>query len=806
MSLGHDRSSSLSRQGMKQPNPPVGGRLSPRQPWTGLYAVPVEGLPKKEGESAVYRCVESSQNAVPVKALPAVLEDFPDIRSPFDTLYCAAQAFPDDPLLGEREKLPLPEFSVSQVETNGPGASLSAKTHETRPVTASSASGNSPPVGGEKPGSSNRPLSADGEDGARLGTGGTTPVTPSKDSSTGLRSTPTAQSLGESLPRKAGCLRFGEYKWLTYKETLDQVQALAWALSHVVDVPVASFGDDSEVQETYRFVGIWARSSAAWRITDYACNAAKTVSVPLYDTLGHEALLYIMGLTKLQVLCVEGAKIQDALRLVTDEKVPLKAVICFDPVAPEEVEEFAGNSVRLYSLSDLIEKGLGQKHERPTLSVDDICTVIFTSGTTGVPKGVVHTNGGFVATIAGYAACNNRMNLARGDITLSYLPQSHIYQRGVEIILTHLGVRIGYYSGDITRLVEDIQSLRPTVFFGVPRVYTRMLDKILSGVKEKSGVVQWLFRKALAWKESNYKKDGSRFTATVPDLLFGKIRAIFGGRLKTLCMGSAPMKSEAIVMLQMLLGSPVCEGWGMTETGICFLQDLSDNEKGTIGGPFPSLEFKIVSLPELAYDADAAIPRGELLVRGPSVMKRYFQAPETTQAAFDKDGWMRTGDVVELLPSGAPRIIDRAKNIFKLAQGEYVAPERLENIFSSSPFVEQIYLHGDSVQNCVVAIVVPYKDVALKWAKERNMGQVLYSDLLKNSDLRQSVLYSMKEAGRGRVHGFEEPKNVFLTPHAFTAENGMATPTMKVVRKRVEKEYRKQIDQLYAELKARHAA
>ncbi|KYF49550.1 AMP-binding enzyme domain-containing protein [Toxoplasma gondii ARI] len=778
--------------------PGVVGRLSPRRAWSGIYAVPVEGVPKKEGESAVYRCVESEQSGVPVKTLPAVLEDFPEIRSPFDTLYCAAQAFSNDPFLGVREKLPLQVFpATSQEETDtGTGSSATtAKTPEARPACADG----EVPATGQK-GVSSSKTSPGGE---RLATGGTSPATsPSKDCTSGLQSTPSAPSFGESC--RKSCLGFGEYKWLSYQETLKQVQSLAWALSNEVDIPVCLFGDDAEVQENYRFAGIWARSSAAWRITDYACNAAKIVSVPLYDTLGHEALLYIIGLTKLQVLFVEGAKLHPALNLVTEEKVPLKAVICFDSVTPEEVEEFAAHSVKLYAFDELIHKGMGEKHERPELSLDDVCTVIFTSGTTGVPKGVVHTNGGFVATIAGYVGCNNRMNLRRGDVTLSYLPQSHVYQRGVEIILTHLGVGIGYYSGDITRIVEDIQRLRPTVFFGVPRVYTRMLDKILSGVSEKSNAVQWLFKKALAWKENNYRKDGSRFTSLIPDLLFGKIRATFGGRLKTLCMGSAPMKAEAIVMLQMLLGAPVCEGWGMTETGICFLQDLEDNEKGTIGGSFPSLEFKIVSLPELAYDATGATPKGELLVRGPSVTKRYFQDLKTTQAVFDKDGWMRTGDVVELLPSGAPRIIDRAKNIFKLAQGEYVAPERLENIFSSSPFVEQIYLHGDSFQNSVVAIVVPCKDVTLKWAKEHNMGQVSYTDLLKSTDLRQSVLHSMKEAGRGRVHGFEEPKNVFLTPHAFTAENGLATPTMKVVRKQVEKEYRKQIDGMYAELKERH--
>ncbi|PFH38202.1 AMP-binding enzyme domain-containing protein [Besnoitia besnoiti] len=756
-----------------------GARVPPKEQWRGLYAVPVEGIPKKEGESAVYRCIESSDNPVPVTMLPGSLKGYPDVRSPFDALYCAALAFPDDPFLGEREKLLL--------VVPAPGADREAAAGaDARTLSSASGSGAAAP-------------SPPGNAGDKPGTPGT-----GKDSASGFRSTRSGESLSDSCGRNVpDAVSFGDYKWITYKETLEKTQALAWALSNEVEVPVSAFGEDADVQEIFRFAGIWARSSAAWRITDFACNAAKLVSVPLYDTLGHEALLYILGLTKLQVLFVEGAKLHPALRLATEDKVPLRTVICFDPVTPEEVEEFSAAQIKLYYLDELIEKGSGKPHERPALGLEDVYTVIFTSGTTGVPKGVVHTNGGFVATIAGYVESNNRMNLARGDTTISYLPQSHVYQRGVEVILTHIGVRIGYYSGEITRLIEDLQRLKPTVFFGVPRVYTRILDRIMSGVKEKSGLVQWLFRKALSWKENNYKKDGSRFSATVPDVLFGKVRATFGGQLKTLCMGSAPMKAEALVTLQMLLAAPVCEGWGMTETGICFLQEAADNEKGTIGGPFPSLEFKIVSRPDLAYSADGEVPRGELLVRGPSIMKRYFQDTESTEAALDEDGWMRTGDVVELLPSGAPRIIDRAKNIFKLAQGEYISPERLENIFACSPFVEQIYLHGDSVQNSLVAVVVPSKDAVLEWAKEQKKDKMPYSDLLNDPDLRRTVVLSIKEAGRGRVHSFEEPKSVFLTPFAFTPDNGLATPTMKVVRKAVEKEYRKQIDELYAKLQGK---
>ncbi|PHJ25420.1 amp-binding enzyme domain-containing protein [Cystoisospora suis] len=770
----------------------VPDRLTVKQCWKGIYAMPAD--PLKTDQAPVYRCIVSPDHPVPVQSLPSSVVGAPELRAPVDALYCSAKAFPDEEFLGEREKLsfePIPDRLVSASppeENEENGESEKSKSNSTKNANIVALSDATTSKSSKEHSSEIESPKASDSSVANI-----------KTSSSDVRSLPSGASwqshANGEVGRSTSSRRespFGDYKWITFKQTQEKVEALAWALQNEIQVPTVTFDDEGDAKamqggdlkkESYRFVGIWARSSAAWRVTDFACNATKLVSVPLYDTLGQEALLYILNRTQLQVLFVEGSKLYRALQLVVEDKISLRVVICFDPVTPDEVSDFAAAKVKLYDFDQLLEKGKDKKFEKPQLDPEDICTVIFTSGTTGVPKGVVHTNGAFVASIAGYSECNNRMNLSRQDSTLSYLPQSHIYQRGVEIILTYIGVKIGYYSGEITRLVEDIQHLRPTVFFGVPRVYTRMLDRIMLGVKEKSHLSQWMFRKALAWKESSYKKDGRSVTSSIPDFVFSKIRSTFGGRLKTLCMGSAPMKPEAIITLQLLLASPVCEGWGMTETGICFLQEASDSTKGTLGGPLPHCE-------------------GELWVRGPSIMKRYFRNREATEAALDKDGWLRTGDVVELLlPSGAPRIIDRAKNIFKLAQGEYIAPERLENIFVASPYVEQIYLHGDSVQNCLVAVVVPPKEPVLEWAKKHGKEEVPYCDLLKDVALRRTVLNSIAEVSRGRVYRFEEPKNVFLTPHPFTTDNGLATPTMKVIRKQAKKEFRKEIDQLYEELK-----
>ncbi|CDJ49906.1 long chain acyl-CoA synthetase, putative [Eimeria brunetti] len=391
-----------------------------------------------------------------------------------------------------------------------------------------------------------------------------------------------------------------DFKYFTYADTLRMVEALGRALDQEVGVPLSHYDDKGldPPPKPMRVLGLWSRTRLDWRLLDFAgkANYRGIVTVPLYDTLGEQSVKHIIEQTRMEVLAAEGSKLDAALRL-KKEGFPLKAVISFD--------EFL-------SIPD------SKTPEELVPSLDDICTIIFTSGA--------------------YLSSSNRMQVLLGDSTLSYLPLAHIYQRGVELVVTLLGIRVAYYSGDMLKLAED---------------------------------------------------------------LFRNIRASLGGRIRTVCVGSAPMESQQLLDLQLYLSAVICEGWGMTETGISFLQHFEDSSKGTIGGPLAATEFKVVSLPELQYDARANPPRcrgGELLVRGPSLMKEYFLSAEKTKETIDGDGWLHTGDVVEVKASGAVEIIDRAKNVFKLAHGEYIAPERLENIYSNSRWVEQIFVYGDSLE------------------------------------------------------------------------------------------------------------
>ncbi|CDJ41889.1 long chain acyl-CoA synthetase, putative [Eimeria tenella] len=597
-----------------------------------------------------------------------------------------------------------------------------------------------------------------------------------------------------------------DFKYFTFADTLRIVEALGRALDQEVGVPFSHFESEgaTESPKPLRVIGVWSRTRMDWRLLDFAANYRGIVTVPLYDTLGEESVDHILKQTKIQVLAIEGSKLEAVLRL-KKEGFPFKAVVSFDEPTEAQMEAYKEAGVALYHQEKLRRKYLTIPDEKTpeelAPSLDDISTIIYTSGTTGLPKGAVHTNGSLVSFVGSYLGSGNRLGVETGDRTLSYLPLAHIYQREVELVVTLLGLRVAYFAGDTLLLAADLQRAKPSVFVGVPRVLSKVLFQIQRGLGDKPSWLQWLAAQALARKRHAAKQDPTRLRSALPDLLFRGIRALLGGNLRTVCVGSAPMDSDQLMDLQLYLSASICEGWGMTEAGIGFLQHAADKEKGTIGGPLISTEFKVVSIPELQYDATAQPPRGELLVRGPGLMKEYFLSPEKTKESFEGDGWFRTGDVVEIQPSGAVKIIDRAKNIFKLAHGEYVAPERLENIYSNSPWVEQMFVYGDSLEAALVAVVVPSIPMVEKWAEEHGKGSCSLERLLEDPELKREVLGDLERVGRQSLKGFEIIRGVYLTKTPFS-ESGILTPTLKIIRHAAKLQFQTQIQQLYKTLRA----
>jgi len=283
-------------------------------------------------------------------------------------------------------------------------------------------------------------------------------------------------------------------------------------------------------------------------------------------------------------------------------------------------------------------------------------------------------------------------------------------------------------------------------------------------------------------------------------IVFDKIKAMFGGRVKMICTGSAPIAPSVLEFYRVFFGSMVIEGYGMSEA--CpthFTRPTDLFGAGTVGAPAGVNQTKLIDVPEMNYfSTDKPFPRGEICFKGPHVTKGYYKLPDKTAEALDEDGWLHSGDIGQWKDNGTLQIFDRRKHIFKLSQGEYVAPEKCENIFGQNEFVAQSFTYGNSLKNELVAIIVPDPDVLLPWAKSQNI-EGDFAALCANDDIRAMILKSIDASSRtAGLKGFEICKAIKIEAEPFTPENGLLTPTSKLKRQTLKEHYMATIDALYA--------
>jgi len=334
----------------------------------------------------------------------------------------------------------------------------------------------------------------------------------------------------------------------------------------------------------------------------------------------------------------------------------------------------------------------GKKHSNMDLtefrpSENDVYMFCYTSGTTGDPKAAMLTHKNIMS-----AACSvfnvPGVSFNDEDIVISYLPLAHSFEKCLFVTSCTTGMAIGYYSGDPLKLLDDLKCLRPTYFPSVPRLFNRIYDKINSGVKEKSAIQQSLFNRAVSGKLSHLATSCSYTHSVWDPLVFNKLKDLIGGRVKMMVTGSAPISADVLKFLKIAFCAPIHEGYGQTESSAasCLTSGL-DPEAGHVGGPLSCIRIRLKDIPEMNYLSTDPQPRGEICYQGNSIFIGYFKNEEKTREALSDDGWLSSGDVGMILPNGSVRIIDRAKNIFKLAQGEYIAPEKLENVYIQSPYI-----------------------------------------------------------------------------------------------------------------------
>ncbi|KAI8389388.1 hypothetical protein BD560DRAFT_344284 [Blakeslea trispora] len=605
----------------------------------------------------------------------------------------------------------------------------------------------------------------------------------------------------------------GPFVWQTYREVNHRINNFGSGLLNYLNHTIG------ETRTQQIPIGIWSINRPEWTLADLACASYSLYSVALYDTLGPDTVEYVINHAEIETVVCSGDHIADLLKL--RHKIPnLKTIISMDPI--DEVARpgtlsksaiikawAAEKEVNLVDFNFI--ENLGKKNRRTPNppKPDDLAFIMYTSGTTGMPKGAMLTHRNFVSALSSsYTLLKGSQN----DISLSYLPLAHIFGRITDMATICSGGRLGYFAGDMNTLVEDVQELKPTVFATVPRLLNRIYGKLVASTINAPGTTGALARRAVAAKLANLEA-GKGYTHAVWDrLIFNKVKQALGGNIRIMVTGSAPIGKDVMQFLRIAFCCDIREGYGATETCAASCVHYEGEYKaGHLGAPFTCNEIKLVDVPEMNYLSTDALPRGEICIRGPNVFKGYYKEEEKTKEAIDVEGWFHTGDIGMINERGAIVIIDRKKNIFKLAQGEYIAPEKIENVYAKESVVSQIYLHGDSLQSELVAIIVPDPDnlnalVASKLPKI-HAKKLSFPELCKSPEVAALILEQLTKIGKkAELRGFEQAKAIYLESEPFAVENDLLTPTFKVKRPQAKKYYEKQINELYESLAAAKAA
>jgi long-chain acyl-CoA synthetase len=580
--------------------------------------------------------------------------------------------------------------------------------------------------------------------------------------------------------------QLGDFSWVTFGEFLADVDALSSGLSHDIGT---KRGD---------IIGVFSKNRYEWSVVEHSCNRMTYTLVPLYDTLGPTAVPFIMNHTEMEVVFCAKAQFKTLMECI-HECPHIKTIVQYEDIDDDERALAREKNVDLKTVAEVIASGKANPVEADPPTGQDISTICYTSGTTGNPKGAMLTHNNIASTVASFHVTT----IYPSDVHISYLPLAHVFERVIHTVLIANGCAIGFYQGEVMKLMEDIGVLKPTVFLSVPRVLNRVFDKITQGVKEAGGAKQFLFNKALESKKQRLRTQGKYTHGFWDALVFDKIKALLGGNVRMMLSGSAPLSFEVKEFLSIVFSCPVVEGYGLTEStaGMSCATDTMI-PGNNVGPPLYHIQIRLEDVPDMNYThEDKPLPRGEILVRGPNVFVGYFKQPEMTAQVLSEDGWFHTGDIGCWNPDGSLRIIDRKKNIFKLAQGEYVAPEKVEGIYIKSPFVADVFVHGDSLESYVIGFVVPDPDFVAKWAAQKGKTgeDATLAKLCAPGDdeLKNAIMADLAELAKAnKLFRFEQIQKLHLHPTPF-GESDLITPTFKLKRPQLVKFFDKQIHEMY---------
>lgn len=539
-------------------------------------------------------------------------------------------------------------------------------------------------------------------------------------------------------------------------------------------------------------VALLSENRPEWAITDLAVLSLGGVVVPIYPTLPAAQVAYIVENSEAKALVVsDGKQLKKAIE-ARKELPGLQFLVTMDagPTSDEAdvlspTQTFAG----------IMEKGrenpMGDKEYEASwkaVAPDDLASFVYTSGTTGDPKGAMLTHRNFATNIDASIQffANDGDRITETDTFLSFLPMCHAFERTTGYYLPlRVGATVAYCEG-VRTLTEDMAATQPTLMVCVPRVYEAVMERIMDAAEKQPEQKQRIFKKALKTGKALAQTKGfapflSLENFVYDKLVFGKIRERFGGRIRFFVSGGAALNAETAYFFRSI-GTPIAEGYGMTESApVMSVNPPRENKIGTVGRVIPEGEFKIA-------------PDGEILYRGPNVMKGYWKNETATAEVIDADGYLHTGDIGTLDAEGYLKITDRKKDIIVLANGKNVAPQPIEGEIKKSPFVSEIVLIGDK-QNIITALVLPNKAKLTEWAKSENITFADDEALMRLPEARKKIKQEI-DAHSADLADYEKVKKFTLLPVTFSVDSGELTPTLKIKRKVVLQKYAKEVAEM----------
>jgi long-chain acyl-CoA synthetase len=534
-------------------------------------------------------------------------------------------------------------------------------------------------------------------------------------------------------------------------------------------------------------IALLSENRPEWSIADLAILSLGAINVPIYTTQALDQMDYILSDSGAHAMFISTRRLYKHAQPVLAKR-SLGHVIFFDEEVAEDIEHGI-------SLSTLEQKGRDLAQQRPgafeaylqAVRPDDLATIIYTSGTTGEPKGVMLTHNNFMSNVI---SIGKGLPIGPTDVALSVLPLSHIFERDGFYVFCYCGVSV-YYAASFDQVGENLREVAPTVMTAVPRLFEKVYHRIIKKGMAEKGYKKSIFMSSLAvGQRYGELKDKRRFISPqlrirqklASKLVFSKWREGVGGRLRYFVSGGAPL-APTLSYSFLAAGIPILQGYGATETCIVSANRPGNNHVGSVGIPFEGIEIKIAD-------------DGEILVRGPNVMRGYYGQPEATAAVL-KDGWFYTGDVGHLEKDGQLYITDRKKDLFKLSNGKYVAPQLIESLLKESEFVSQVVVVGAGRKQPVALIVPEWESLKQALAEA---GEEVSNDRVGLSKDSAAIKIVQRDVARltAELVDYERIRRVALLPNEFSIDGGELTPTLKVKRKVIDERYGDLIEELYS--------